>query len=159
MLRLDDAFRQFLAERGAKVVPVDSIANLFTGANRIRLAAFTLASQPVHSSDAEASESLAVAGAVLRDSYASCHRWYEQFGEFLSNRREALDAPPDREAMLHEVLTKSFEDARAKQRSGDLRETLRMLWVDELLEIQRQVQVDLANAAVLFIRRPKHILI
>jgi uncharacterized membrane protein YccC len=31
-LRLDDTFRQFLAERGAKVVPVETVANLFTGA-------------------------------------------------------------------------------------------------------------------------------
>ncbi len=45
-LRLDDAFRQFLAERGAKVVPVETVANLFTGSNRIRLAAFTLAALP-----------------------------------------------------------------------------------------------------------------
>ncbi len=46
-LRLDDAFRQFLAERGAKVVPVDVIAGLFTGSNRIRLAAYTLSSLPL----------------------------------------------------------------------------------------------------------------
>ena len=40
-LRLDDAFRQFLTERGAKVIPVENVANLFTGSNRIRLAAYT----------------------------------------------------------------------------------------------------------------------
>ena len=45
-LRLDDAFRELLAERGAKVVPVATIATLFTGSNRIRLAAFTLATLP-----------------------------------------------------------------------------------------------------------------
>ncbi len=45
-LRLDDAFRQFLAERGAKVVPVETVAKLFTGSNRIRLAAFTLSELP-----------------------------------------------------------------------------------------------------------------
>ena len=41
-LLLDDAFRQFFAERGAKVVPVETISRLFTGSNRIRLAAYTL---------------------------------------------------------------------------------------------------------------------
>jgi uncharacterized membrane protein YccC len=45
-LRLDDAFRQFLAERGAKVVPVEVVARLFTGSNRIRMAAFMLSSLP-----------------------------------------------------------------------------------------------------------------
>ena len=36
-LRLDDAFRQYFAEQGAKAVPVETVARLFTGANRIRL--------------------------------------------------------------------------------------------------------------------------
>ena len=50
-LRLDDAFRQFLSERGAKVVPVETVAKLFTGSNRIRLAAFTLSSLPAFPSE------------------------------------------------------------------------------------------------------------
>ena len=36
-LLLDDAFRQFFAERGAKVVSVETISRLFTGSNRLRL--------------------------------------------------------------------------------------------------------------------------
>ena len=79
-LRLDDAFRQFLTERGAKVVSVETIANLFTGANRIRLAAYTLATLPVvHYEPGNEPESVAIAGAVLRDTYASSHHWYEEF--------------------------------------------------------------------------------
>ena len=46
-LLLDDAFRQYFAERGAKVVSLETISRLFTGTNRIRLAAFTLATLPV----------------------------------------------------------------------------------------------------------------
>ncbi len=45
-LLLDDAFRQYFAERGAKVVSVETVSRLFTGANRIRLAAYTLAQMP-----------------------------------------------------------------------------------------------------------------
>ena len=95
-LRLDDAFRQFLAERGAKVVPVETVANLFTGSNRIRLAAFTLSTLPVCPPDPGRPEleSVAVAGAVLRDSFASSHRWYEEFAEMLADRRKSLDPPP-----------------------------------------------------------------
>ena len=96
-LRLDDAFRQFLAERGAKVVPVDVIASLFTGSNRIRLAAYTLSSLPLLPPDGDGPElaSVAVAGAVLRDSYAASHRWYEEFGEVLNGQRGSMDHPPD----------------------------------------------------------------
>jgi uncharacterized membrane protein YccC len=154
-LRLDDAFRQLLTERGAKVVPVETVANLFTGTNRIRLAAYTLATLPVlvpEPGEAEL-ESVAIAGAVLRDSYASSHRWYEEFADLLADRRDSLDPPPVHDETLHGVLREAFEDARARRRGDRLRMTLRMLWADELLETQRQMQADLAGSADLFIRR------
>ena len=153
-LRLDDAFRQFLAERGAKVVPVEVVASLFTGSNRIRLAAFTLSSLPLLPPEQGTSEleSVAVAGAVLRDSYAASHRWYEEFGEVLRGQRGSMDRPPVHDQTLHGVLRTAFEDTRSHQRGDQLRTTLQMLWADELLEAQRQVQADLAGSVELFTR-------
>jgi len=158
-LRLDDAFRQFLGERGAKVVPVETVANLFTGSNRIRLAAHTLASLPPISPEPGQPEleSVAIAGAVLRDSYASSHRWYEEFAEMLAGRRATIDPPPVPDQTLHDVLREAVEDARAKRRGDRLRTTLQMLWADELLEAQRQVRADLADAAALFARRRRQV--
>jgi len=98
-------------------------------------------------------ESVAIAGAVLRDSYASSHRWYGEFAEMLSDRRDTLDPPPVRDETLHHVLRTAFEDARTRRRSDRLRMTLQMLWADEVLEIQRKVQTDLVGSADLFIRR------
>jgi hypothetical protein len=154
-LRLDDAFRQFLSERGAKVVPIEIVANLFTGSNRIRLAAYTLSTLPVLAPEpgAQEIESVAVAGAVLRDSYASSHRWYEEFAEMLSGQRESLDSLPDHDETLHGALRTAVEDARAQRRADRLRAMLQMLWADELLESQRHVQADLARSADLFSRR------
>jgi hypothetical protein len=154
-LRLDDAFRQFLAERGAKMVPVDAIANLFTGANRIRLAAFTLATLPELPAQpgVPTLESVDVAGAVLRDSYSSSLRWYEEFSDLLADRRDSLDSPPIHDETLHHVLRDAFDDARSKGRRDALRLALRMLLVDDLLEAQRQVQVDLMGSADLFVKR------
>ncbi len=153
-LRLDDAFRQFLAERGAKVVPVDVIASLFTGSNRIRLAAYTLSTLPLLPPDGGGAEleTVAVAGAVLRDSYAASHRWYEEFGEVLNGQRGSMDHPPEHDQTLHGVLRTAFEDARSRRRGDQLRTTLQMLWADELLETQRQVQADLAGSVELFTR-------
>lgn len=154
-LRLDDAFRQLLVERGAKVVPVETVATLFTGSNRIRLAAYTLATLPASPLEPGRPEleSVAVAGAVLRDSYASSHRWYEEFAEMLADRRGALDPPPTYDETLHDVLREAFDDARAMGRGDRLRTTLQMLWADQLLESQRQVQIDLARSANLFAGR------
>jgi hypothetical protein len=154
-LRLDDAFRQFLVERGAKVVPVETVANLFTGTNRIRLAAIVLDALPLQPVDPGQSEleSVSVAGAVLRDSYASSHRWYEEFAELLAGRRAALDPSPPRDGTLQSTLRKAFDDAREGRRADRLRCVLQMLWADELLEAQRQLQADLVDSADLFVRR------
>jgi hypothetical protein len=154
-LRLDDAFRQFLVERGAKVIRVEDIANLFTGTNRIRLAAIVLDAlplQPVEPGQTEL-ESVSVAGAVLRDSYSSSHRWYEEFAEMLAGRRSSLDPSPPRDGTLQSTLRKAFDDAREGRRADRLRCVLQMLWADELLEAHRQLQTDLADSAELFVRR------
>ena len=57
---------------GPRWSPVETVSRLFTGANRIRLAAYTLARLPtLPPADGQPElESVAVAGAVLRDSYA-----------------------------------------------------------------------------------------
>jgi uncharacterized membrane protein YccC len=157
-LRLDDAFREFLAERGAKMVPVDTITNLFSGSSRIRMAAYTLSvlsALPPEPGQPEL-ESVEIAGAVLRDSYASSHRWYEEFAEMLADRRNSLDPPPAHNEILHQVLLEAFDDARTRRRGDRLRTILEMLWADELLETQSQVQVDLAGSANLFTRRSHH---
>jgi Fusaric acid resistance protein-like len=157
-LRLDDALRQYFAERGAKVVPLETAGRLFTGANRIRLAAFTLTSlerEPPARGQPEL-ESVEVAGAVLRDSYSSSHRWYEEFAELLGGRRASLDPLPAHGRVLHDVLGRAFEDARTRNRSDRLRLLLQMLWADELLEGQREVQEDLSDSAELFLRQVSH---
>jgi Fusaric acid resistance protein-like len=161
-LRLDDAFRQFLGERGAKVMSVDVVAGLLTGSNRIRLAAFTLAAlKPLPPQPGEPElESVAIAGAVLRDSYAESHRWYEEFGELLAGRRTTLGPLPAHNEALHGILRRAFDDVRARRRSDRLRTMLQMLWADDLLEAQRQVQSDLAGSADLFVsRRQKNFMI
>ncbi len=154
-LLLDDAFRQFLAERGAKVVSLETITRLFTGSNRIRLAAFTLATLPVEPPALGRSEvdSVAMAEAVLRDAYAASHRWYQEFADRLVERRASIDEPPPHDDVLHHALRQAFEDVRAQRRSDRIRTTLQMLWADELLESQGQMQADLLDSADLFLRQ------
>jgi uncharacterized membrane protein YccC len=156
-LLLDDAFRQFFAERGAKIVSVETISRLFTGSNRLRLAAFTLATLPVRPpADGQPEvESVAVAEAVLRDSYAATHRWYERFADLLADRSEVLDEPPPHGEVLHDVLRKAFEDVREQRRADRVQTTLQMLWADELLENQTQMQRDLQASADLFVREKR----
>jgi len=136
------------------VVPVEAVASLVTGSNRIRLAAFTLDALPAFplQPGLPELESVAVAGAVLRDSYASSHRWYEEFGELLDGRRSSLDPPSPHNETLHGALRRAFDEARRGGRGDRLRSILQMLWADELLEAQSKVQMDLATSADLFAR-------
>ena len=153
-LILDDTFRQFVAERGAKVVSLDTVSRLITGSNRLRMAAFTLAALPVQPPAAGQPEveSVAIAESVLRDSYASIHRWYQECADMLAGRRSSLDAPLPHAEVLHDVLRQAFDDVGAQQRGDRAQTTLQMLWADELLENQGQMQVDLLAAAELFVR-------
>jgi uncharacterized membrane protein YccC len=153
-LLVDDAFRQYFAERGAKVVSVETISGLFTGSNRLRLAAYTLASLPVHSPapGLEEVESVAIAEAVLRDSYGTSHRWYQEFADMLAGRRTGVEEPPQHDAVLHDVLRTAFDDVGAQHRSDRAQTALQMLWADELLETQSRLQADLIAAADLFMR-------
>ena len=65
----------------------------------------------------------------------------------------SLDEPPDHDRVLHEVLRAAFEEARSQRRLDRLRATLQMLWADQLLETQSQVQYDLRASADLFVRQ------
>lgn len=153
-LILDDAYRQFFAERGAKVVSMETMSRLFTGSNRLRLAAYTLGSLSVHPPAAGRPEleSVAVAESVLRDAFASSNRWFEAFAEVLADRRAVLEEPPPHADVLHEALRKAFDDVRDERRSDRVQTTLQMLWADELLESQSRMQSDLHASADLFVR-------
>jgi uncharacterized membrane protein YccC len=153
-LLLDDAFRQFFTERGAKVVSVETITRLFAGSNRLRVAAYTLATLPVRAPAPGQPEvqSVAVAEAVLRDSYASSHRWYQEFADLLADRRDTMVLPPRHDDVLHEVLGSAFDDVTSQHRGDRLQTTLQMLWADELLEDQSHLQADLLASADLFVR-------
>ena len=47
----------------------------------------------------------------------------------------------------------AFEQARSERRLDRLRATLQMLWADQLLETQSQVQSDLRASADLFVKQ------
>ena len=84
--------------------------------------------------------------AIFSDGVSEAERGDEEFGEVLRGQRDSLDQPPDHDQTLHGVLREAFEDARTHRRGDQLRTMLQMLWADELLETQRQVQADLAGS-------------
>lgn len=150
-LRLDDAYRQYLTERGAKMVSVETVSTLFTGANRIRLAAFTLASLPLISADPHHAElgTVETARQGIRGAFAENSRWYQRLSNLLTGVGDQIDPLPVHEARLSDVVSVAFDDARTERRDDELRIALRLAWAEELLEAQRLMQVDVARTAAL----------
>jgi len=145
-VRLDDAFRQYLAERGAKRVTPQDASRLVSAASRARVAAFTLASLPaVPDPGGAVPDEVALAGAVLRDSCAQTQRWSDQFAEMLSGG--PLPEPPIQNSATDRVLVQAFDAAREVRRPDLVRMGLRMLWIDELLHSLRSLESDMAGAA------------
>ncbi len=83
-LLLDDAFRQFFTERGAKVVSVETIAGPLHGIEPPPAGGVHVGhpSRPPTCGGSTRGRVRRVAEAVLRDSYASSHRWYQEFADF-----------------------------------------------------------------------------
>jgi hypothetical protein len=100
-----------------------------------------------------------VAEAVLRDSYAETHGWYQQFADLLADRRSELAPLSPRTETLHAVLRSAFEEVHARRRPDRVHTALQMLWVDELLEGQSSMQAELLASADLFRRKRRGLLI
>ncbi|HEV7459023.1 MAG TPA: FUSC family protein [Solirubrobacteraceae bacterium] len=89
--RLDDAFRQVLAERRIEQLDIQSAGALMAGATRVRLTAYSLLTMAGAGSAAPNDQ--ACAGALDREAEA-VRSWYTAFGDALA--RSAPAPPPHR---------------------------------------------------------------
>lgn len=112
-LRLDDAFREYLFERGTKSVPVEALTAVSNGGNRVRLAAEAIAGlagqqasipvpsgmgpgprQPAAGSGRNA-QTLPTAGDGLAESAATSAQWFHRLAGVLDHpKNQILPVPP-----------------------------------------------------------------
>jgi uncharacterized membrane protein YccC len=120
--RLDDAFREYLFERGSKPVPLAELTTVSNGANRIRLAAEAVAMMagpvlPVDRNGAEASDrggtevgavnplvaagdpgppqvTLGAAGVCVSDAASGSARWFRELADLLEQPAGTSAPPP-----------------------------------------------------------------
>ncbi len=138
-LRLDDALREYLFERGTRNVPLDALTRLSNGAVRARMTAEAIAELPVTTVP-----TAAVVDAIT-GSAAGSRGWYGHLADRLSGRNPGpLPAVPDPEAE-RVVVT---DTRRALATAPDERATRildgRNLWVaalylDNLNWVQRRL--------------------
>ena len=139
--RLDDAFRQFLAERGAKHVPLAEASSLVTGTVALRLSADAVVDL-WH--DVDGAKDLGNADREVVASAQQIERWYDSLAESLS-----LDGhmPPD------PISGKQIGEDRwaaalaADAVPGTEMSAVRVIWTADHLDAARRLQPKLAEAA------------
>ncbi len=133
--RLDDALRQYLAERGSKHVALEKVTTLTNGAARLRLAGEAIARMQQGENSA-AADGLDAPARLLASRADDVTGWYQTLASVLSG--VAADVPPvgppvrtgdDDESFL-DVLIPSVRGCGDAQRARDAQ---RLLWSAQYL--------------------------
>ena len=145
--RLDDSYRQFLGERGAKRVPLPVVTRLLTGSARIRLTAVTLEGLPdLTSPDGPPPVPEVVAArAVVTRECASVESWFGACADSIGGRDPRVPAAPDLPDRPTPEVAAAWSAVRGAGRRDGVFAVLRLLWVEERLDDLLRLQADLAG--------------
>ncbi|MDH6115571.1 putative membrane protein YccC [Kitasatospora sp. MAP12-15] len=144
--RLDDAFRTYLAERGAKAVPLGEMTTLVTGVVGLRLAADAVLELWRRSAGDSPPEDRAGARKELLVMADRILRWYQGLAEALVRGEPPpvpLQADRTNNARLLEAVSRDLGDASGRATATGVR----IAWTGDHLEAARRLQAPIAAAA------------
>ncbi|HVV58893.1 MAG TPA: FUSC family protein [Gaiellaceae bacterium] len=143
--RLDDAFRTYLTENGAKPVPLAEVASLVTGVVGLRLAADAVLDLWQRDGGRSAGDR-AAASRELNASAEIVVGWYEDFAAALEGARD-LPEPLPRDALGdHRLLDAVRSDLAGRDgRASDV--AVRVIWTGDHLDAARRLQEALLEPA------------
>jgi uncharacterized membrane protein YccC len=128
--RLDDTYRQFLAERGHEDVDMGSVSTLVAGATRVRLSAYALTTMAAETGRWEASP-------AFEHEASELHGWYLELAEAI---RRVAQAPPP-------------EAARNEGSEGALRRLDQAVQGDDMSRIRAALGAALASEQIAELRQ------
>jgi uncharacterized membrane protein YccC len=140
--RLDDAFRAFLAERGAKPIALADVTSLITGVGGLRLAADAVLDLWQREGGSSGGDRTAARKELLRSSEL-VKDWYEDFAHSLANGGEAQAPLPHDRAADGRLLAAVRYDLHSENASTSAT-AVRMIWTSEHLDAVRRQEVVLA---------------
>jgi uncharacterized membrane protein YccC len=141
--RLDDAFRQYLAERSAKRMNVESVATLVAGARRVQRTALSLGAL------ARTTHGFALGDGCARSldrELEALQSWYTSLGHALVDG----GAPPPQHERDDRGRRRVLECARqavSGDDDGRIGPALSLLWTSQYLENLRRLEAHLAQPA------------
>jgi Fusaric acid resistance protein-like len=144
--RMDDAFRGFLAERGAKVVALAEVTRLVTGASGLRLAADAVLDLWARDDDRAVGDRTAARTEILQIS-ESVTGWYGALADSLDARRPA-PAPLPRDELADGRLVRAVgRDLRGEDGQATAA-AVRVVWTSDHLDAARRLQSSLIQPAL-----------
>ena len=144
--RLDDAFRQYLAERSAKRVNPESPAVLVAGASRVLRAGRSMAALDAMLTGDGRSAGLGPYGESMNGQVEAVRSWYVTLGDSLANGTSVPPPqPPDPESRRR--LLRYVRDSIASGEAPAQHRALLVLWASQHLDILRRLEAHLAEQA------------
>ncbi|HEV3034455.1 MAG TPA: FUSC family protein [Solirubrobacteraceae bacterium] len=140
--RLDDAFRAFLAERGAKPIALADVTSLITGVGGLRLAADAVLDLWQREDGSIGGERTAARNELLRSSEL-VKDWYEDFAHSLANGGEPQAPLPHDRAADERLLAAVRHDLHSENASTSAT-AVRMIWTGDHLDAVRRQELVLA---------------
>jgi hypothetical protein len=142
--RLDDTFRGYLAERGAKPVPLAEVTSLVTGVVGLRLAGDAVLDLWQHD-DATGGDRTAARRELLA-STEQMTDWYRNFAAALTGPRDLPEPRNHDELADRRLVAAVSHDLRGDD--GQATATgVRMIWTGDHLDAARRLQGTLAGPA------------
>jgi uncharacterized membrane protein YccC len=141
--RLDDAFRQYLAERSATETNVESVAAIVGGASRVRRAAQSLASL---GRMADGDTRLERCGENLDREIHALQAWYVALGYALVNDRQ-VPPPHIRDVEGRSRLLACVRDAARGRDKPTVNAALVLLWASQHLDNLWRLESHLGERA------------
>jgi uncharacterized membrane protein YccC len=136
--RLDDTFRTYLAERGAKPLPLSEVATLLSGAGGLRIAADAVLDLWRREDGASRGDRAAARAELLRASEV-VNGWYDELAASLRDGG-ALRDPLERDAAADGRLVAAVRNDLSAPDGESTATAVRMIWTGDHLDAARRLQ-------------------
>ncbi len=143
--RLDDTFRNYLAERGSKPVPLAAATRLVTGVAALRLAGDAVLNL-WQRDDGTAGGDRAPARREVLQTAAAVTAWYAELGESLTDGRRLPEPLPHDQQADQRLVDAVEHDLRGDDGRANAT-AVRMIWTGDHLDAARRLQSVVAEPA------------
>lgn len=143
--RMDDTYREYLAERGSKSAPLSEITRLVSGVTALRLSADAVLDLWQRDEDQGSGDRAAARLELLRN-MEQVRDWYDDLAESLDGEHPvpaSLDRDPDADSRLVRAVQHDLRDEDGKATAT----AVRMIWTGDHLDAARRLQSGLVAPA------------